>query len=146
MGGGDVLPGGLPRIWAILCAVALVCTYARAAGAESTVRSQHAPEEESPAGSRRAAVREARVEDQDAALRERMEQITAVGDALERAQARADDARVRVGELGQQTRQLEKQIAEQDRFFRASREEYRGKARAAYKGESLEGLLAVPGG
>ena len=43
---------------------------------------------------------EARVEEQDAALRDRIEEITAVGDELEEAQARADGARARVGELG----------------------------------------------
>ena len=41
---------------------------------------------------------------------------------------------------------MEKQIAEQERLFRESREEYRGRARAAYKGESLESLLAFLGG
>jgi hypothetical protein len=88
----------------------------------------------------------ARVEDDDAILRERIEEITAVGDELERAQSRAEDARTRVGELGRQSRQLEKQIAEQDRLFRQSREEYRDGARAAYKGQSLEGFVAILGG
>ena len=88
----------------------------------------------------------ARVEDDDAILRERIEEITAVGDELERAQSRAEDARTRVGELGRQSRQLEKQIAEQDRLFRQSREEYRDRARAAYKGQSLEGFVAILGG
>ena len=89
---------------------------------------------------------EARVGDQDAALRERIAEITAVGDELERAQARAEDARVRTEEFGRQSGRLEKQIVEQDRLFREAREEYRARARAAYKGESLEGFLAVLGG
>jgi hypothetical protein len=37
---------------------------------------------------------------------------------------------------------LEKQIAEQDSLFREAREEYKDRARAAYKGESLKGFLA----
>ena len=78
-------------------------------------------------------------------MRERIEEITAVGSELER-QARADDAGARVGELGQQTRQLEQQIAEQDRIFRQSREDYRARIKAAYKGESLEGFVAFLGG
>ena len=123
---------------AVLCVLALVLAYARSVGAEDTGRTQHATGGE--------AVLEARVEEQDAALRERIEEITAVGSELERAQARADDAGARVGELGQQTRQLEQQIAEQDRLFRESREDYGARIMAAYKGESLEGFAAFLGG
>ena len=123
---------------AVLCVLALVLAYARSAGAEDKGRTRHATGGE--------AVLEARVEEQDAALRERIEEITAVGSELERAQARADDAGARVGELGQQTRQLEQQIAEQDRLFRESREDYRARIMAAYKGESLEGFAAFLGG
>ena len=79
-------------------------------------------------------------------MRGTIEKITAVGEGLEGAQARADDARARLGELWRQTRQLDEQIAEQDRYFRESREECRDRALAAYKGESVEGLLAVLGG
>jgi peptidoglycan hydrolase CwlO-like protein len=99
-----------------------------------------------PAGSGREAALEARVEEQDAALRERIGEIAAVGSELERAQARADDAGARVGELGRQTRQLEQEIAAQERLFRESREDYRARIRAAYKGESLEGFVAFLGG
>jgi soluble lytic murein transglycosylase-like protein len=136
----DVLSGRRPALWAVLCVLALVLTYARSAGA------QHAAEGGTPVGSGREAVLEARVEEQDAALRERIEEITAVGSELERAQARADDARVRVGELGQQTRRLDRQIAEQERLLRESRKDYRARIRAAYKGESLEGFVAFLGG
>ena len=124
--------------------MALAFTYTGAAGAESMARSQVAPEGGPSAG--RAAVLGARVEAQDAALRDRIEEITAVGDELEVAQARADHAGARVGELGKQTRQLKKQIAEQDGLLREARAEYRDRARAAYKGQSLEGLLAFLGG
>ncbi|MBA2712384.1 MAG: lytic murein transglycosylase [Rubrobacteraceae bacterium] len=88
-------------------------------------------------------VLEARVGEQDAALRDRIEEITAVGDELELAQARADGTRDRVGELGEQTRQLQNEISEQEAFFRESQERYRERVRAAYKGESLEGLAAL---
>jgi peptidoglycan hydrolase CwlO-like protein len=138
------LPGGWPRIWVVLFVLALSSMYARAAGAESMARSQAAFEGGPSAG--RADVLGARVEDQDAALRAGIEEITAVGEELEGAQARSDDARARVGKLGKQTRQLEEQIAEQDRLTRAARAEYRDRARAAYKGQSLEGLLAFVGG
>jgi membrane-bound lytic murein transglycosylase B len=138
------LPGRRPGMLAVLCVLALVLGYARSAGAEDTA--QRATEDGTPAGSGREAALEARVEEQDAALRERIEEITAVGSELERAQARADGAGARVGELGRQTRQLEEQIAEQDRLFREAREDYRARIRAAYKGESLEGFVAFLGG
>jgi hypothetical protein len=126
--------------------LALVLAYARSAGAEDTARTRHAAAEDTPAGSGREAAFEAMVEKQDAALRERTEEITAVGRELERAQARADDAGARVVELGQQTKQLERQTAEQDRLFRQSREDCRARIRAAYKEESLEGFVAFLGG
>jgi peptidoglycan hydrolase CwlO-like protein len=140
----DVLPGRRSGTWAVLCVLALVLAHARSAGAEGTAR--HAAEVADPAGSGREAALEVRVEERDAALRERIEEITAVGSGLERAQARADGARARVGELGQQMGQLERQIAEQDRLLRESREDYRARVRAAYKGDSLEGIVAFLGG
>jgi peptidoglycan hydrolase CwlO-like protein len=140
------LPARRPAMLAILCVLALTMAYATSAGAEDAARAQRPSEGGTPAESGREAVLEARVEEQDAALRERIEEITAVGRELERAQARADDAGARVGELGQQMRHLEQQIAEQDRLFREAREDYRARIRAAYKGESLEGFVAFLGG
>lgn len=86
---------------------------------------------------------EARVRDQDAALRERLEEISTVGAELEEAQSRAEGSRARVVELEEQTRRLERQIAEQDTSFREVQARYRNQARAAYKGQSLEGLAAL---
>ena len=140
------MPGRRPAMWAVLCVLALVLAYAPSAGAEDTTRAQHAAEGGTPAGAGREAALEARVEEQDAALRERIEDITAVGSELERAQARADDAGARVVELGQQTKQSERLTAEQDRLLRQSREDYRARIRTAYKGESLEGFVAFLGG
>jgi peptidoglycan hydrolase CwlO-like protein len=122
------LLGGRPRIWAVLSMLSLAFINAGAAGAQSPVREP---------------VLEERVEDQDAALRDRIEEITVVGAELERAQARAEGAAARVGDLEQQTRQLRRQIAEQRATFREAQERYRDRARAAYKGESLEGLAAL---
>ena len=129
---------------AVLCVLALVLAHARSAGAEDMA--QRAAGGGTPTGTGREAVLEARVEEQDTVLRERIEEITAVGSELERAQARADDAGARVGELGRQTRLLEQQIDEQDGLWREAREEYRARIRAAYKGESLEGFVAFLGG
>ena len=61
------MPGKRPAIWAVLCVLALVLAYATSAGAEDTKRAQRAAEGGTPAGSRREAVLEARVEEQAAA-------------------------------------------------------------------------------
>jgi peptidoglycan hydrolase CwlO-like protein len=83
---------------------------------------------------------EAKISDQDAALRDSIREISTVGAELDRAQSRADRARARVGDLMRQTRQLKRQIAEQDASFREAQARYRDQALAAYKGGSLEGL------
>lgn len=87
-------------------------------------------------------LRVCRVQDQDAALRERIGEITAIGSEFDRAPARAGGARARVEELGQRKKRPGKQVAKRDRFFRESREG----CGATYEDESLEGLVAVPGG
>src|SRR5215210_5735806 len=141
--GGDGLSGGRLRVWAILGVLSLAFAHAGAAGAQSPAQTQYATEEESLAGSTRAPVLEARVRDQDAALRDRIDEISTVGAELGEAQSRAEGARARVGDLRQQTRQLEQQIAAQDASFREAQARYRDQARAAYKGDNLEGLAAL---
>jgi soluble lytic murein transglycosylase-like protein len=86
---------------------------------------------------------EAKISDQDAALRDMIQEISTVGADLNRAQARADDAGARVEDLRRQTRQLKRQIAEREAAFREAQAGYRAQAQAAYKGESLEGLAAL---
>jgi peptidoglycan hydrolase CwlO-like protein len=135
--------GGRLRIWAVLGVLSLVFTCVGTAWAQGPARTQQGAGGESRAGSARMPVLEERTEEQDASLQDRIEEITAVGDELERAQARADGARDRVGELGQQTRRLQEQIDEQEALFRESQERYRDRARAAYKGDSLEGFAAL---
>ncbi len=85
-------------------------------------------------------VLEAQVEEQDAELEEQIGDITAVGAELEEAQARVDGARVRAGELGEQTRALERELAARRETFQDAKAGYERRARAAYKGGELEGL------
>ena len=99
--------------------------------------------EDASAGSTRVPLLEDKVSDQDAALRDRIQEISAVGAGLDRAQARADVAGRRVEDLRRQTRQLKRQIAERDAAFREAQARYRAQAQAAYKGDSLEGLAAL---
>ena len=138
------MSGGRLRLWAILSVVSLAfAAHAGVAGAQSPAQNQYATEEASLSEAARVPILEARVRDQDAALRDRIDEISIVGAELEEAQSRAEGARARVGELRQQTRQLERQIAAQDASFRDAQARYRDQARAAYKGDSLEGLAAL---
>src|SRR5215212_1209485 len=137
------MSGGRLRDWAILGVLSLVFVYAGAAGAQGPARAQDAIEGASVAGSTRVPVLEAKISDQDAALRDSIQEISTVGAKLDQAQSRAEDARARVEDLRQQTRQLKRQVAEQDAFFRESQARYRDQARAAYKGGNLEGLAVL---
>jgi peptidoglycan hydrolase CwlO-like protein len=137
------LSGGRLRAWVILGVLSVALAHAGAAGAQSPSQTQYATEEASLRGATPSSVLEAKVRDQDAALRDRIEEISAVGAELEEAQSRADGSRARVDDLRQQTGELERQIAEQDASFRESQDRYRDQARAAYKGENLEGLVAL---
>ena len=125
---------GQRKVSAILGILSLVFVYAGAAGA------QGATEDTSVAGSGRMPTLEAKISDQDAALRGSIREISTVGAELDRAQSRVDSVRARVGDLRRQTRELKRQIAEQDAVFREAQARYRDQALAAYKGGSLEGL------
>ena len=128
------MSGGQRKVSAILGILSLVFVYAGAAGA------QGATEDASVAGSGRMPTLEAKISDQDAALRGSIREISTVGAELDRAQSRVDSVRARVGDLRRQTRELKRQIAEQDAVFREAQARYRDQALAAYKGGSLEGL------
>ncbi len=129
---------GQPKASVILGVLSLAFVYAGAAGAQGPA--QGATEDASVAGSARMPMLEAKISDQDAALRDSIREISTVGAELDRTQSRADSARARVGDLVRQTRQLKRQIAEQDAAFREAQARYRDQALAAYKGGSLEGL------
>ncbi|CAN5318073.1 hypothetical protein BH24ACT17_BH24ACT17_09940 [soil metagenome] len=129
---------GQPKASVILGVLSLAFVYAGAAGAQGPA--QGATEDASVAGSARMPMLEAKISDQDAALRDSIREISTIGAELDRTQSRADSARARVGDLVRQTRQLKRQIAEQDAAFREAQARYRDQALAAYKGGSLEGL------
>jgi len=135
------MSGGRLRIFAILGVVSLVLVCAGAAGAQGLAQAQRAPEDPATDGSSQVPLLEAKISDQDAALRENIEEISTMGAQLDQAQARADDAKARVADLRRQTKQLKRQIAEQDAAFRGAQARYREQAQAAYKGDSVEGLI-----
>jgi membrane-bound lytic murein transglycosylase B len=135
------MSGGRLRLWVVLGVLSLVSVYAGAAGTQAPARGQSATEDAS--ASRSSRVLEAKIGDQDAALRESIREITAVGAELDEAQSRVDDAEARVAEFRRQTAQLKRLVAEQDASFHEAQARYRAQARAAYKGGSLEGLAVL---
>ena len=116
------------------------------AGLAGVAAAQTSAEEQYAAPADEVSVLEAQVEDQEASLRSRIGEISAVGTELEEAQSRADTARARTSALGEQTRSLERELAARRETFEATKAEYQEKARAAYKGGDLEGLSSLLGG
>jgi peptidoglycan hydrolase CwlO-like protein len=128
-------------VWgAAMAAVWLVAGFAGAASAKTAVEEQYADQDGDITTLR------ARVEEQDASLEGRIGEITAVGAELDETQSRVDSARARAGELGEQTRSLERDLATQRKTFEAAKAGYEEKARAAYKGGDLESLSSLLGG
>jgi len=121
-------------------AVWLVAGFAGVASAQTAVEDQYAARDDEIPALR------ARVEGQGASLEARIGEITAVGAELEEAQSRVDSARTRAGDLGEQTRSLERDLATQRLSFEAAKAGYEEKARAAYKGGDLESLSSLLGG
>ena len=140
------MSGGRPRDWTILGVLSLALVFAGVAGAQEPTRTQDVTEDAPTSGSTRMPMLKTKISDQDAALRDTIQEISAVGAELERAQSRVDDAMARVEDLRRQTRQLKRMVAEQDASFREAQARYRDQARAAYKGGSLEGLATLLGG
>lgn len=121
-------------------AVWLIAGFAGAASAQTAGEEQYAARDDEIPALR------ARVEEQEASLEARIGEISAVGAELEEAQSRVDSARARAGDLGEQTRNLERDLATQRETFEAAKAGYEQKARAAYKGGDLEGLSSLLGG
>ena len=116
------------RIWAVLGVVSLAAGVTGVAGAQTEEPAAQIP------------ILEERVEEQDASLQEQIGEISAVGAELEEAQARVNSAQARAGDLGEQTRELERERAARRETFETAKAGYEEKARAAYKGGGLQGL------
>ncbi len=127
---------GRAKILAVLGVLSLAGGLAGAAGAQTVERGSAAPADEIP-------VLEAQVEEQDALLRTRIDEISAVGVELEETQSQVDDAQARALELGEQAGRLERELGVEEEAFDAAKAEYEEKARAAYKGGGLEGVTLL---
>jgi peptidoglycan hydrolase CwlO-like protein len=131
------------RVWVALGAAAsLTAISAGVAGAQSPAEVQYGTEAPSAVSSRLPEL-EARMGEQDAALEQRIGEISAVGAELEEVQSRVDGARVRAEELREQTLGLKREIDAQRDVFLRSKAAYEEKARAAFRGDHLEGLAFV---
>jgi peptidoglycan hydrolase CwlO-like protein len=88
-------------------------------------------------------VLEGRVEDRDARLDERLQDLNETGASLKRAQARVDEVGARAEELASQTGALEEELAQQQDAYADARKEYEARAVAVYKGTGDAGLLLI---
>lgn len=83
------------------------------------------------------------IDEKRALLREETEEISAVREEIEDVQVRLDVSRGRAGELGGEARELRAQLALLEKEVEASRALYEEQARAAYRGENVDGALSV---
>jgi len=126
----------------VMAGAALLVSSAGIAGAQGVSQEQYADRgAEVSAGSIPSL--EGRVAEQDAALEDRISDISEVGEDLRETQARMNGAESRAGELRAQTRELEQKMAAQKEAYRESKARYEERARAAYQGRNLEGLGAL---
>lgn len=125
------------KVYGVFVVSLVTVLFAGVAGAQT--------QEESAAGTEIMAL-EVQSTEQGAALAQGMREISTVGSSLEEAQAQASAAQARSQELGRQARGLESQVTAQQRTFEVSEARYEEQARAAYKGNGVEGVAAVLGG
>jgi peptidoglycan hydrolase CwlO-like protein len=125
--------GRWARIWVILGVLSLVAGFGGIAGAQTV-------EGESSTRSAEIPILEAQVEEQDAMLERQIREISAVGAELEGAQAWVSVAQKRTTELEGQRRALERELDVRRETYEAAKAGYEEKARAVYKGASVEGL------
>ena len=139
------MTGGWLRIWSVVVAASLAVLFAGAAGARSPAEDQYEAEPR-PVAPLRAPELETRMGEQEASLRRRIEEVAEVGERLEEVRSRLGGARVRTEELRRQTLSLKREISAHRRALAETKSGYEEKARAAYRGDHLEGLASVLGG
>jgi peptidoglycan hydrolase CwlO-like protein len=127
------LAGRRARMWGGLVFSPLAVGLAGIAEAQTV-------EEEPAARTAEIPVLEARFEEQDAAVQQRIGEISAVGAELEETQSRVNTAQARASDLGEQSMRLRRELAVQRETFEAAKTRYEEKAQAAYKGGDLKGL------
>jgi peptidoglycan hydrolase CwlO-like protein len=129
------LVGRGARTWVILGVLSLVVGFAGTAGAQTV---------EGESATRRAEIPilEAHLEEHDAMLEERIEEISLVGAELEETQAWVSIAQKRTTELEGRMRALERELDVRRETYKAAKAGYEERARAVYKGTSVEGLTS----
>lgn len=127
---------GRAKIVGILAVAASVVMFAGVADAQITgvpeIRAQQAD-------------LEGQVREQNVLIDDGMDDLSAVGAELENTQARVYGAQARAQELRSQTQGLNRDLVVHRDIFESSKARYEDQARAAYKGNDLEGLAALVG-
>lgn len=123
------------RVAGLLVAVAFLLLSAGLAGAQTSDGA-----ESEGAG---VVALEARSQAQGTQITQQVEEVSAAGEELRETQARVEGAKVRSRELAQQTETLRGDLESRRQKYDGSRELYEEQARAAYKGDNLNGLVAI---
>lgn len=126
-------PGG------ILASLATLFLFSGLAGAQTPVDAQSA----AATAEANVVTLEAQSQAQEAQLGQRVEGISAVGGNVQETQALADGAVARSQELSQRNQALQGELDVQQQEFEQSKALYKEQVQAAYKGDNLEGVVAV---
>lgn len=86
---------------------------------------------------------EEQVQAQDAQLVEQVQEVSAVGGDLQETQAQVDGAVARSQQLSQQADEFQGVLEAQQQGFVEAETQYKEQARAAYKGDNVEGLVGI---
>ena len=89
---------------------------------------------------------EARSQEKQAQIAQQIDEVSVAGQNLQEAQTRVDGAAARSGELERQNQNLQEDLESQRRESAGSRTLYEEQVQAAYKGDDLEGFIAIVDG
>lgn len=86
---------------------------------------------------------EARNQEQNARLVQQVQEVSDVGQDLQETQAQVEGAVIRSRELSVRAGKLEDELESQQQTYIATERRYKQQVRAAYKGDSVEGLVGI---
>lgn len=86
---------------------------------------------------------EQQVEERSGLLERRVDEVSEVGAELEEAQRRTETAQIRVRELGDEVRELQDGASVEEESAEQMEDRYGERARAAYQGEGIEGVVSI---
>lgn len=134
------------KLTAVIGSVLAALLFTGIAKAQNADQGQSARTAQVPHNATGITMLEQRTQKQGTLINQRIEEISAVGNDLEEAQAQANSAQAQAEELEVQSRDLEGELAARQESMKSSEAAYEEMVRAAYKGDEIETLTSFLGG